>query len=198
MVARLGGDEFAVLHAPPSIRRRPSCWRSASSRPCAVPYDMEGQRAIISVSIGIAMASKDGDERRHAAEKRRHGALSGEGGWPRDTIASSRPRWMRKCRRGARWSSICARRCERRTRGLLPADFDLVADRSPALRRCLRWNHPTRGMISPGQFIPLAEEIGLDSVDWRMGAGQGMRAMRRLAGPSESRGKPVAGAIPQR
>ena len=32
---------------------------------------------------------------------------------------------------------------------------------SPAVRRCLRWRHPQRGLVSPAEFIPLAEETGL-------------------------------------
>jgi EAL domain-containing protein (putative c-di-GMP-specific phosphodiesterase class I) len=39
--------------------------------------------------------------------------------------------------------------------------FSLGADRVMGCEALLRWNHPTRGMVSPGDFIPIAEEIGL-------------------------------------
>jgi hypothetical protein len=57
-----------------------------------------------------------------------------------------------KPRRGTR----ARRRADRR-----PADFDLRTETIGGVEALLRWRHPTRGIVSPETFIPLAEESGM-------------------------------------
>ena len=81
------------------------------------------------------------------------------------------------------WSTICARRCR-------AGEFELHyqpivnlahATRSAASRRCCAGIIRERGLVSPADFIPLAEEIGPDRADRRMGAAR-RPAPRRRAG----------------
>ena len=69
---------------------------------------------------------------------------------------------MPRRRRAARWNSICATR---------PASRQLELHYQPVLcsrtrhvtgfEALLRWRHPTRGLVAPGEFISVAEEIGM-------------------------------------
>ena len=63
---------------------------------------------------------------------------------------------------------------------------DLDDDRISGCEALLRWQHPERGMISPAEFIPVAEETGLIMPARRMGAAR-RPAPRRRAGRTISR-----------
>ena len=46
----------------------------------------------------------------------------------------------------------------------------------------MRWTHPTRGLIPPAQFIPVAEDCGLILPDRQLGASRGLQAGPALGG----------------
>jgi EAL domain-containing protein (putative c-di-GMP-specific phosphodiesterase class I) len=66
-----------------------------------------------------------------------------------------------------------------------------------AFEALLRWNHPTRGMISPADFIPIAEETGLIVPLGEWVLKNGLQRSRRLAGSHQGRGQPLSGPIEQ-
>ena len=77
-------------------------------------------------------------------------------------IASSSRRWTRRSGRGVFWKWICARRS---SDGALEVYYQpclgLQDNKITGCEALLRWRHPERGMISPAEFIPIAEETGL-------------------------------------
>jgi diguanylate cyclase (GGDEF)-like protein/PAS domain S-box-containing protein len=83
MVARLGGDEFAILQYPPAAGAVEVADRCIQA--LCEPFDIEGRRIAISVSIGIALASENGfdpDELMSAADAALYKAkASGRGTW---------------------------------------------------------------------------------------------------------------------
>ena len=161
VVARLGGDEFAVLQHG---LERPEDAAVLARRVVAVlgqPYEVEGNRLVIGASIGVAVAPGDGVDA-EALLKHADMALyraKAEGG---ATYRFFEPEM------DARLQARRALELDLR-QALADEQFELYYQPLIDLRRnavagfeaLVRWQHPERGMISPADFVPLAEEIGL-------------------------------------
>jgi diguanylate cyclase (GGDEF)-like protein len=159
-VARLGGDEFAILHAI----IQPSDSTALAERlidTISEAYEINGHRVIIGSSIGIAIAPDDG-EQVDEVMKNADMALY-------QSKADGRGRYQ------FFEAAMDARMQARRTlelalhKALTDGEFTVfyqpfvnLATRSVCgFEALLRWRHPERGLLSPAEFIPLAEEIGL-------------------------------------
>lgn len=165
-VARLGGDEFAIVQT--GITRRGdvvalvNCVHEAIRWPC----DCLGHQISTDASIGIAIAPGDGtdlDQLLKHADLAMYAAKS-DG---RRTHRFFEPVMDEKIR--------LRQQLEQDLRQLVnTGDFasggfevyyqPLVALRNDEVTGCealLRWRHPQRGPISPGEFIPLAEDTGM-------------------------------------
>ena len=167
-IARLGGDEFAViqveLRSPPDAAILAERLMAAAATPVRVgQHDMT-----IGVSVGVALYPDDGttaDDLRANADIALYSAKSAG----RSRMAYYRPELTQQVRaRGALRRELA--------RGIEAGELELhyqpkisSADGSVAgLEALLRWHHPHRGLLSPGLFVPLAEETGLIGAlgDW--------------------------------
>ncbi|GJD48886.1 hypothetical protein OPKNFCMD_1612 [Methylobacterium crusticola] len=160
-LARLAGDEFAMLVRAPALLDRPAL-ESLGARivdAIGAPFHLDGLRMSIGVSIGIAIAPQDGDQeivrRADLALYRtksggRHGYRFYEA--EMDEIIEAR-RLLTADLRGAL------------DRNEFLLHFQPLVDAKDSCTRgfeaLLRWKHPTRGFVSPAEFIPLAEETGV-------------------------------------
>lgn len=160
-VARLGGDEFAVLL--PDIREAEDLGRVASKMLARFQerFLLEGREVFVSCSIGIAVYpadSGDADDLLKFADSAMYYAKrSGRSGfrfYSRDLTASAQERLFME--------SELRRAVER---GELALHFqpkvELATGEMNGSEALLRWRHPELGMVSPVQFIPVAEDTGL-------------------------------------
>ena len=161
-VARLGGDEFAIVQVgaeQPKGRPRPGPAGDRGHRRALPGGRPPGDRT--GVSIGIALAPSDGtdaDQLLKAGDMALYRAKS-DG---RGSIASSSAAWTPRCRSGVRSSWTCAKRSRPRSSSLFyQPQFNLETNAISGFEALLRWFHPERGLVSPIEFIPLAEETGL-------------------------------------
>ncbi|ABD06867.1 diguanylate cyclase/phosphodiesterase [Rhodopseudomonas palustris HaA2] len=161
LVARLGGDEFAVVLASVASPNEASDVAARLIELVSAPYDMDGLEVVIGASIGIALAPGDGDDcdvLMRSADMALYRAKAAGGGCHHffekemDRQAQRRRDMERDLRHAF-------------ARGEFDLHYqpliDLAEDRVSGFEALLRWHHPERGMVSPADFIPIAEDIGL-------------------------------------
>src|SRR5258707_3959799 len=137
------------------------CCRGGLLQAIGDPYLLDGNSIVIGASIGIAMAPGDGDESEKLL-KNADMALSRAKNDSRGTFS------FFEAGMDARAQS--RRKIEIDLRDAIQNDVlrpyyqplvDLSTGRITGFEALLRWPHPQRGMISPAEFIPVAEETGL-------------------------------------
>ena len=160
-LARLNSDEFAIVQS--GLTRPEDAVLLARRLLEAIgdPYLLDGNSVIVGASIGIAMAPGDGDESEKLL-KNADMALSRAKNEQRGTFS------FFEAGMDARAQS--RRKIEIDLRHAIQNDvlrphyqplIDFTTGRITGFEALVRWPHPERGMISPAEFIPVAEETGL-------------------------------------
>ncbi|MCP9627884.1 EAL domain-containing protein [Rhodopseudomonas palustris] len=160
-LARLNSDEFAVIQT--GIKRPEDITLLAKRllNAIAEPYLLEGHSVVASASIGIAVAPVDGDD----SEKllmNADMALSRAKKDSRGSFSFFEPGM--DARAQARRKIETDLRAALRHDVLRPYYQPLIGLGNGLITGCealVRWPHPERGMISPAEFIPVAEDTGL-------------------------------------
>jgi diguanylate cyclase (GGDEF)-like protein len=160
-VARVGGDEFAIILPHVSQINEAAVLANRVCQAISVPYDLFGQLVITETSIGIAIAPDDGtlpEELLKNADMALYRAKAEGRGIFRFFEAEMDA--TIKARRALE-SSLREALVEGQFTLHYQPILNLDENRIPCCEALIRWNHPERGMISPAEFIPVAEEIGL-------------------------------------
>jgi diguanylate cyclase (GGDEF)-like protein/PAS domain S-box-containing protein len=162
VLARLGGDEFAIVQPnEPNQREAASMLAERIFEILAEPFDIEGNEVNIGTSIGIALAPEHGtkpDNLLKMADVALYRAKSaGRNGYrffdsDMGAAANARHELERELRRAIQQDQL-----ELHYQPIV----DSVTRKICGAEALVRWRHPTKGMIFPDQFIPLAEETGL-------------------------------------
>jgi diguanylate cyclase (GGDEF)-like protein/PAS domain S-box-containing protein len=160
-VARLGGDEFAIVQPGLSQPQGAAAFAERLVAAIAEPFDLGGEQMAIGVSIGIALFPADGADA-ETLLKNADTALYRAKSDGRGTYRLFEPEMDAR---------LQARRVlEYDLRQALPQQqlkvhyqpqANTEDGRITGFEALVRWRHPRRGLVSPGEFIPLAEETGL-------------------------------------
>ncbi len=153
-VARLGGDEFAVL-APGADD--PQVLVDRLFDVLSAPVMLEGKRLHLRASIGIA-TTDTGDDLLRNADLAMYAAKAA--GTNRCAVYNAEMHVHALARLDRREQLERAIENEELVLNYQPI-VDLDLGRTAGFEALVRWNHPERGMLAPGEFIPLAEETGL-------------------------------------
>jgi diguanylate cyclase (GGDEF)-like protein len=163
LVARLGGDEFAIIKAGAGDSDGLAVLAERILDALRMPFICQGQEIAISASIGVVIAPDHG---RSAEDllKRADLAMYAAKSEGRRTFRFFMPEY--DTRAGQRRQIELDLR-QALGRGEFEVHYqplvDLAANVVTGCEALLRWRHPNRGMISPAEFIPVAEETGLIS-----------------------------------
>lgn len=161
MAARLGGDEFVVVSEGEKQETEIAALITRVMTALARPFDLDGQKVLISASGGIARAPKDGEDG-DVLLKHADLALYAAKAQGRNAF--------RFFESGMDAQLQARRKLEADLKAaVLGGELDVhyqplinLADGSVnGFEALLRWRHPERGFISPAEFVPVAEDIGL-------------------------------------
>jgi diguanylate cyclase (GGDEF)-like protein/PAS domain S-box-containing protein len=160
-LARLNSDEFAIVQSGLTRPEDAVLLAKRLLEAIADPYLLDGHSVVIGASIGIAMAPGDGDDSEKLL-KSADMALSRAKLDARGTFAFFEAALDAKAQ--------SRRKIEVELRDAIQNDVlrpyyqplvDLQSGRITGFEALVRWPHAERGMVSPAEFIPVAEETGL-------------------------------------
>ncbi len=161
-VARLGGDEFAIL-ATVDDDQQTAAVATANRLLAAVaaPYELDGHHLNIGTSIGIALAPTHGTDVEQLV-KNADLALYKAKSEGRDAYrffedAMGVEARTRRAHQVELRNALANEELELHYQSIV----DIKTREMASIEALVRWRHPQRGMISPADFIPLAEETGL-------------------------------------
>jgi len=161
-VARLGGDEFVVLLVDqPKSADMISVTVQKLRTAIAAPVRLEGHELRVTSSLGVANYPGDGTDA-DTLLANADAAMYRAKEMGRDNFQFYTPELNAKMREKFLLQEElrnAVARCEFVL--LYQPQVDLHTGRIFAVEALIRWNHPTLGMISPIEFIPMAEESGL-------------------------------------
>lgn len=160
-VSRIGGDEFIVLMHDLDIPEAAAKIAHRLQQAISMPVDIDGHRIITTPSIGIACHPEDGESfeelMRNADAALYQAKHLGRNNFQFYTQslnahASEYLQLQTDLHEALAYHQLLLH---------YQPQFDLASGQLQGCEALVRWQHPSRGMVSPGVFIPLAEESGL-------------------------------------
>jgi diguanylate cyclase (GGDEF)-like protein len=160
-IARLGGDEFAIVQAGCD---QPSSATGLAQRiieTLSAPFEIEGHHIVIGASLGIAIAPTDGNGpdqlMKNADLALYRGKADGRGAYRFFEAEMDAKMQTRRALESDLRKALTREEFEVFYQPLV----NIKSDEIIGFEALVRWHHPERGLLRPGDFIPVAEESGL-------------------------------------
>jgi len=169
-IGRIGGDEFQVILPDEDDRGNLGALAERIIQMVSQPYSVNGMRAVIGASVGIAIAPFDGVESGELVKAADLALYAAKGGGRGQFRYYSEELQLKASMRHQIESDLR----DAIDKDELEMHFQPVINAKSLEVECtealMRWNHSVRGMISPADFIPVAEEVGLirELGDWAL------------------------------
>jgi diguanylate cyclase (GGDEF)-like protein/PAS domain S-box-containing protein len=160
-IARLGGDEFAIIQTEIDQPTDAAALADRIQEAIRAPFDLDGLHAVTNVSIGISLAPANATVSTELM-KQADMALYRAKAAGRNTYRFFEPEMDTSMRARRRIESSLR---EALVNGGLELHYQPIVrvadDTITGVEALLRWRHAERGMLSPAEFVPVAEETGL-------------------------------------
>ncbi len=160
LVARFGGQMFAILLEDLEDPSEATKIADRINEAVKLPIELEGEQLFVTVSIGVTSSARNYENVEDViTDVSTAAGRARDGGKTRETFNTQ-----------MRIEAMTMLRLEMQLRQAVERDeFELyyqpivtLSNRSIAgFEALVRWNHPRRGLVSPGEFIPIAENTGL-------------------------------------
>ncbi|MBK8211344.1 MAG: EAL domain-containing protein [Rhodospirillales bacterium] len=161
-LARLGGDEFAIIQSGPAQPEAAAVVAQRIVERLAEPFDLNGHEAIIGCSVGIALSTGMPSDNPEAVLRSADLALYRAKEEGRGTFCFFEEEMNIRLNARKRLETDLRRAlAEEQFQLHYQPQIDLASGRLVGVEALLRWYHPERGPILPGDFIPVAEDTGL-------------------------------------
>jgi diguanylate cyclase (GGDEF)-like protein len=160
-VARLGGDHFVVLLAEIEDYQEAERLARQIVEACGRPFIVDGRELFVSASVGVAAIPQDGLETGELLQKADAARIQvkRDGG---NNLKFFEPEMNVRAERRMELESALRKAVENNELRLFYQPVvDVKRGVVSSTEALLRWQHPELGMVSPGEFIPIAEDTGL-------------------------------------
>jgi diguanylate cyclase (GGDEF)-like protein len=161
LAARLGGDEFGVILPRVESESAPQFLAERIIHELTRSYDVAGHQIVLGTSIGISVGTADDctpDTLVHHADLALYRAKADSG----QSFRFYEPEMDAHAERRRRLEVDLRQALEKQEFELYFQPIVRLEDTTvTAFEALIRWRHPDRGLVSPADFIPLAEETGL-------------------------------------
>lgn len=160
-VARVGGDEFAVLVTQDASATATRALAEKIHAAMRLPYPFEAQELACTPSIGVALFPGDGETALTLLQAA-DAAMTYAKDHGRDNLQFFSA-GLKRAAEARKTLGLDLRNAVKRKELLLhfQPQVDALTGAMTGAEALVRWQHPTRGLINPIQFIPIAEETGL-------------------------------------
>jgi len=161
VITRLGGDEFAILQQGVAAADRAEQLAAEVVTLLAQPFEFEGHTLTVGATVGIAIASDSECDAEEIVQRSDlalyHAKSQSRGSYSFfEPGMDARLREWREMESGLR---LAIRKGEFEL--YYQPQLDLASQTIAGFEALVRWHHPTRGVLTPTEFIPAAEASGL-------------------------------------
>ncbi|NVM76874.1 diguanylate cyclase (GGDEF)-like protein [Duganella sp. SG902] len=161
LVGRIGGDEFAIVAWPVADRATALAVADQVTRALRRPFQLESGEFFATASVGLCLYPNDAasmSELVSSADTALYHAKHGG----RNRLAEFVPAMTAATQRRAALERELRHAIEQRQLALhYQPQFECAGGALAGVEALLRWRHPEHGLVSPAEFIPIAEDSGL-------------------------------------